>query len=106
MWFRAISNLYQTTQGGTTITTTTTTATTTTTSTTTTITTTTTTTTTTATTTTCTRLLLLQCLWFRAISNLYYLMGKFGIRDRGEIRSTATFDQLEKVNPANHFVIS
>jgi len=25
-------------------------------------------------------------------------MGKFGIRDRGEIRATSTFDQLEKVN--------
>jgi len=24
-------------------------------------------------------------------------MGKFGIRDRGEIRSTATFEQLDKV---------
>ena len=35
--------------------------------------------------------------WCRAISNLYYLMGKFGIRDRGEARSTTTFDQLEKV---------
>jgi len=33
----------------------------------------------------------------RAISNLYYLMGKFGIRDRGEIRATSTFEQLNKV---------
>jgi len=33
----------------------------------------------------------------RAISNLYYLMGKFGIRDRGEIRATSTFEQLDKV---------
>jgi len=34
----------------------------------------------------------------RAISNLYYVMGKFGIRDRGEIRTTSTFEQLEKVH--------
>jgi len=27
-------------------------------------------------------------------------MGKFGIRDRGEFRSTATFEQLEKVQIA------
>jgi len=33
----------------------------------------------------------------RAISNLYSLMGKFGIRDRGEVRATATFEQLDKV---------
>jgi len=24
-------------------------------------------------------------------------MGKFGIRDRGEVRTTSTFEQLEKV---------
>jgi len=36
----------------------------------------------------------------RAISNLYYLMSKFGIRDRGEVRSTSTFEQLEKVHTA------
>ena len=29
-------------------------------------------------------------------------MGKFGIRDRGEARSTDTFDQLEKVNTSSH----
>jgi len=42
---------------------------------------------------------LLLCLTHcRAISNLYYMMVKFGIRDRGETRSTTTFDQLEKVS--------
>ena len=34
----------------------------------------------------------------RAINNHYYLIGKFGIRDRGEARATATYDQLEKVH--------
>ena len=34
----------------------------------------------------------------RAINNHYYLIGKFGIRDRGEARATITYDQLEKVH--------
>jgi len=30
-------------------------------------------------------------------------MGKFGIRDRGEVRATATFEQLDKVRVVNFY---